>query len=86
MEKIWEGVPQNLDILVTHGPPFGVLDKSVFNPNAGSKTILEFVERAQIPLHIFGHIHEAKGDIQIGNTHFYNVAEKMTWIELQIDH
>jgi len=37
-EKVWSVMPKNVDILVTHQPPFGVLDTIKYgNKNVGSK-------------------------------------------------
>jgi Icc-related predicted phosphoesterase len=52
-------------VLVTHAPPFGVLDEL---PDAagrlehtGSRALREFVDGARPALHLFGHAHEAFG-------------------------
>lgn len=72
----------NLDILVCHQPPYGVLDK-VTNPaapkewqgkHAGSKTILKYVQ-SHHPRYVFcGHIHEGEGEAKIGDTEVYNLG------------
>jgi len=72
----------NLDILVCHQPPYGVLDK-VTNPaapkewqgkHAGGKAILDYVLKAQ-PRYVFcGHIHEGEGTAKIGKTEVYNLG------------
>lgn len=71
-----------LDILLCHQPPFGVLDK-VNNPaapkhwtgkKAGSKVILDYIEKYQ-PKYVFcGHIHEGHGFKNIGKTRAYNLG------------
>lgn len=45
--------------------------------DAGSKIIRDFVEKSRVQVHIFGHIHDGKGQAEIGNTRFYNVAQKL---------
>jgi Icc-related predicted phosphoesterase len=70
------------DILLTHIPPYGFLDKvtSKFAPNdwqgkhAGSKAILDYIKRYQPKLVLCGHIHEAKGKVKIGKTKIYNLG------------
>lgn len=60
--------------MITHGPPYGILDKTIHNVNAGCKGLLKFVEKMKPKVHIFGHIHEGYGQVKIGDTHFYNVS------------
>jgi Icc-related predicted phosphoesterase len=71
-----------LDILITHIPPQGYLDKVDFadapkhwqGKHGGSKTILNYIKKYQ-PEYVFcGHIHEAKGKAKIGETEVYNVG------------
>lgn len=50
-------IPDKIDVLVTHGPPFGILDKTINKVNAGCKGLLKFVEKINPQVHIFGHIH-----------------------------
>ena len=65
-----QAIPEGIDILVTHGPPYGRLDRVVSGERAGSRALAEAVARVRPRLHVFGHIHEARG--QTGNS--YNVA------------
>ena len=60
LDEYWKLIPDDTDILITHSPPHGVLDKCL-NGNVGSKTLLEAIERIKPKLHIFGHIHECGG-------------------------
>lgn len=63
-------IPDRIDILMTHGPARGVLDRVVGGARAGSTALAEAVERVRPRLHVFGHIHEARG--QQGSS--YNVS------------
>lgn len=65
--KIWGMIPDNTDILITHGPAYGVLDE-VNNPgqrensHVGCKFLLERTESLpNLKIHTFGHIHEGYG-------------------------
>ena len=51
----WQNIPE-CDILVTHGPPFGIFDKCPVS--VGCRALLKAVKRIQPSLHVFGHIHE----------------------------
>jgi Icc-related predicted phosphoesterase len=77
-EAIWGSLPEKVDVLITHQPPFGIRDaicKPVYpGASVGCRRLREAVEKLEPKLHIFGHIHESHGDEVIGKTHFYNVA------------
>lgn len=65
-----EDIPQDLDILVTHCPPFGILDKKM-----GSPEILNFVLKANPKWHLFGHIHANEGQqLQLDSTICQNIS------------
>lgn len=67
-------IPHNLDVLVTHGPPRLILDRNDAGENCGSMALLAAVTWHRPRLHVFGHIHEARGMCQRGDTDFLNVA------------
>jgi Icc-related predicted phosphoesterase len=48
-------------ILVTHGPPKGILDITYQGRHAGSKALAAMLARRPVWLHLFGHIHESFG-------------------------
>lgn len=63
-------IPNDLDILVTHFPPYGVLDEDM-----GTLEILNFVLKAQPGWHLFGHIHSTGGqEFRLGNTLCRNIS------------
>ena len=68
--------PEKVDILVTHGPPYGILDGGYEENNLGSKALLEYVKEIEPKLHVFGHIHEGYGinKTAMPNTTFANVS------------
>jgi Icc-related predicted phosphoesterase len=60
----WDLIPDDVDILVTHGPPFGVLDKVErdYGASVGDIDLRDALEKRIRPrLHVFGHIHENGG-------------------------
>jgi len=69
-------IPNDTDVLVTHGPMLGILDLTERGPNAGSFQLAMAIGRVQPKVHIFGHIHEAYGFHKDPDfpTRFYNVA------------
>lgn len=58
--KLWESVPE-CDILITHGPPLGILDLSYNRQNelefCGDKSLLKHIPRINPLINCFGHIH-----------------------------
>jgi len=76
-ELIFAKIPNDTDILITHGPPFGAQDK-VFpsHEHVGDRLINKTLDRIEGgPLfNIFGHIHEDYGIDAIGDTICLNVA------------
>jgi len=60
----WTKIPQDTCVLVTHGPPQGILDKSMFGNNTGCPALRFRVHQVKPLVHIFGHIHETYGVFQ----------------------
>ncbi len=73
--RLYAAIPADVNILVTHGPPYGVLDRSPGTlHNQGCPELREAVNRLNPQLHLFGHIHGAHGMANIGETLFVNAA------------
>jgi Icc-related predicted phosphoesterase len=53
-------IPCNTDILITHRPPFGILDKAGAI-TYGCLDLLQTVLKIKPKYHLFGHIHDAYG-------------------------
>lgn len=73
-EEYFSRIPEGLDILVSHGPPLGILDTNGVGENCGSAILRRHVERVVPKVCIFGHIHEARGYTEYNGTKFLNVA------------
>ena len=59
--RIWGMIPNEIDILVTHGPAYGILDKTFDGRKTGCPVLYEAVMKYVRPkLFIFGHIHESR--------------------------
>lgn len=67
IKEKWDLIPSDTDILITHGPPFGILDKVKYSRKsnkdsyAGCEELRLAVERIQPRCHVFGHVHEGYG-------------------------
>ena len=73
-ESRWSKIPEDTDVLLTHGPPFGILDK--YNgENLGCPVLFKHVmERVAPVFHCFGHVHNTHGFEKCGLTTFINSA------------
>ncbi len=77
LEKIWAKVPDDTDVFVLHGPPYGYGDGVPSRQTVrheGCRHLLARIERVQPKLAIFGHIHEGRGQWQLGKTTLANVT------------
>ena len=75
MKAKWDAIPTNIDILVTHGPPYGYLDtpggRSI---RVGCEMLRYRVDEIKPKIHVFGHIHGSAGYYFNGHTHFINAS------------
>jgi len=61
----WASIPDDIDILITHSPPFDILDELIEEgKHAGSTALGHVLMRVRPKLHVFGHIHEAYGQTE----------------------
>lgn len=67
LNEHWDLIPDDIDILITHGPPYGMLDQNSHGECCGSKTLRSALDRVKPMLHIFGHIHEKGGQQMMYN-------------------
>ncbi|KAF9108508.1 hypothetical protein BGX27_008326 [Mortierella sp. AM989] len=67
LHKIWELIPTDTNILITHGPPkyYGDIVPENNNINAGCMELLQRMNSVRPLYHIFGHIHQGYGVSQI---------------------
>ncbi|MEK6238654.1 MAG: metallophosphoesterase [Planctomycetales bacterium] len=49
------------EVVLSHPPPFGILDRTSRGPHVGSQSLREFIDRVEPRLVVCGHIHEARG-------------------------
>ena len=76
LREKWAKIPEDTDVLVTHGPALGIGDYTTRGARAGCGHLLERIAEVQPTLHIFGHIHEGKGIYPNGKTRHCNVAAR----------
>jgi Icc-related predicted phosphoesterase len=74
IQKHWHMIPDNTDILLTHGPPYGILDRVINNKPSGCKNLIQKVHEIKPKVHVFGHIHEAYGKLNKLGVKFINAS------------
>ena len=73
IKEHWDKIPKDTDILVTHGPPYNILDRCIYGGhNAGCTELSNAIARIKPKMHIFGHIHEDRGVEVIDGTTYVN--------------
>lgn len=80
LQSRWAQIPTGVDILLTHIPPWGVLDRGDPDPQGGRKSFGCGVLRSELvrvrpKLHLFGHIHSDTGRVQLDGTTFVNATQ-----------
>ena len=73
----WQLIPDNTDVLITHGPPKGIGDEVMLGSNAlnvGCEQLLDRIQQLLLKAHVFGHIHEGYGEYLQGETRLINAS------------
>lgn len=72
--QVWEKIPDNTQLLITHGPPYGLGDLCR-GGNVGCQALLERIKLLKdLKVHVFGHIHEGAGEHWFNNKLFVNAS------------
>ena len=72
---LWSQIPAGLDILITHSPPYGVLDAAEGEAHhGGCRELRAAVVEKRPRLHVFGHVHSGYGATKSPKTTFVNAA------------
>lgn len=86
LRAAWDKIPEDVDVLITHGPPWGHLDQIVptdgttvtkmgrDSEHLGCELLADRVEKIKPRIHVFGHIHGSFGQKKVGDTLFVNAA------------
>jgi Icc-related predicted phosphoesterase len=69
IKKVWSKIPPDTNILITHGPPKGILDSGM-----GCEELRLQINRVQPKIHCFGHVHGQSGSNLLNGTRFINAA------------
>jgi Icc-related predicted phosphoesterase len=67
IKRHWDLIPESTDILVTHGPVYKVLDRTLDGDLTGCEDLLAKITQTKVKIHICGHIHEGYGTYETGD-------------------
>lgn len=75
MEKHWNKIPENIDILVTHGPAYGFLDQVIGEyEHLGCADLTNRILQVSPKIHVCGHIHTGYGYREFHGIKFLNAS------------
>jgi len=75
LKRIWSKIPESVDVVVTHGPPLGILDYvEIGKRNIGCPHLRDRIKEIKPIYHICGHIHGSYGVYQDECTTYINAS------------
>jgi Icc-related predicted phosphoesterase len=75
LQEKWNQIPINTDILITHGPAYGYVDRVVGRyENLGCEVLVNKIKEIKPKIHVCGHIHTGYGYSFDGDTHYINAS------------
>jgi Icc-related predicted phosphoesterase len=90
LHEYWHKLTTNIDILVTHGPPQGVLDLayklSGELEHCGDSALLKAVGRTEPRYHVFGHLHDNHNNLNKGRFKYSNLETEFMNVSCVTDN
>jgi len=76
LQHKWNMIPENTDILITHGPAWGFVDdvEGRRGQHLGCELLAERIKEIKPKIHLCGHIHSGTGHYFDGHTHYFNAS------------
>ena len=75
IKRYWDWIYDDADVVVTHGPPYGLLDDTPRAGHVGCEELRDAIKRVNPKLHVFGHVHPWGGiGIQVNDTMYMNAS------------
>jgi Icc-related predicted phosphoesterase len=75
IQQHWDLIPKDTNVLISHGPPMSILDKTIQGTHVGCANLFTTItEQLKLKLHVFGHIHNGYGVEVKNNAMFVNAA------------
>lgn len=82
LQTRWSAIPDNIDVLITHTPPAGILDVSSAGLTLGCLHLAGQLQRISPRLHCFGHVHASSGTADVNGVRFINASSVNSRFEL----
>ena len=70
----WAEIPDNTDVLITHGPAYGILDYAPMGGHVGCEELYKRISDIKPKIHVCGHIHNSYGQKTIDGIEFLNAS------------
>lgn len=78
LKKYYALIPDDTEVLITHCPPLGILDRTMEaddQERCGSSSLAERIkDLKKLKVHIFGHIHGGYGSVKVNGVSYHNVC------------
>ena len=76
LKRVWAKIPDDVNVLVTHGPPYGVLDFAQYGrERVGCRDLADRIQDLkELDTHVFGHLHEDYGQVCKGDVQYVNAS------------
>ncbi len=82
IKAMWDLIPDDTEILITHGPPMAIQDEVRFSSRAnngkfaGCEELRNAIDHRlkKLKLHVFGHIHESPGKVIVNGVIHVNAT------------
>ena len=74
LREVWNKIPIDIDVLITHGPPFGIQDQVHGGEHLGCEEMKIRLATVKPRVHIYGHIHDGYGVAQSKATTYINAC------------
>lgn len=75
----WALIPNDVDVLITHGPPYGYGDRVHSGERVGCEDLIKAIEAKRPRVNVFGHIHEDPGQWNFHDTKIINCSVGPDW-------
>jgi Icc-related predicted phosphoesterase len=72
---LYESIPEDTDIVITHQPPYGLRDAEVDGIPLGSPSLMRAIVRVKPKLHVYGHIHGGYGKSEVYGGYSVNASQ-----------
>jgi hypothetical protein len=76
LQSKWNAIPEDTDILITHGPAWGILDDVIDRRglHLGCELLAKRVQKIKPKIHVCGHIHTGRGIYEKDGTLYINAS------------